>query len=362
MRQIDEQDLIDLALGAAILGTGGGGDPYVGRLLAQEAIRACGPVTVCDPGDVPDDALVVPAAMMGAPTIMVEKLPQGEEVINAFEALGAVLGRPVTHTVPMEVGGINSMIPFVVAARAGLPMIDADGMGRAYPELQMVLGSLYGVPAAPLAIADDKGNVAVLRTVDNHWTERLARSLTIDMGCTALIALYPMTGRQLKEAMIPSTLSLCERLGRLLRRTREEHGDPVAAVCETLSGTRLFTGKVVDVERRTEGGFSRAQTRVEGLGPDAGETLTLYSQNEFLLARRGDEVAASTPDLIMALDTETGEPVTTEGMRYGYRISVLATPCDPRWRSPGGLELVGPRYFGYDVDYVPIEQRVAGAV
>jgi len=357
MRQIDEHDLIDIALGAAILGTGGGGDPYVGRLLAQGAIRACGPVSVVDPDEVPDDALVVPAAMMGAPTIMVEKLPEGEEVIRAFEALGAVLGRPVTHTVPMEAGGINSMIPFVVAARAGLPMVDADGMGRAYPELQMVLGSLYDVAAAPMAIADDKGNVAVLRTVDNHWTERLARSLTIDMGCAALIALYPMTGRQLKESMIPSTLSLCERLGRLVRETRAEHGDPVEAVRDALNGARLFTGKVVDVERRTEGGFSRAATTVEGLGPDAGATLTLFSQNEFLLARRGGDVVASTPDLIMALDSDTAEPVTTEGMRYGYRISVLAAPCDPRWRSPGGLELVGPRYFGYDVDYVPIEER-----
>jgi DUF917 family protein len=240
-------------------------------------------------------------------------------------------------------------------------MVDADGMGRAYPELQMVIGTLYGVAAAPMAIADDKGNVAVLRTIDNRWTERLARSLTIDMGCAALIALYPMTGRQVKEAMIPGSLSLCQRLGRLVRETREAHGDAVEAVREALGGARLFTGKVADVERRTTGGFSRAETRVEGLGPDAGATLVLSSQNEFLLARRGEEVVASTPDLLMALDSDTAEPVTTEGLRYGYRVTVLAAPCDPRWRTPGGLDLVGPRYFGYDVDYVPIEERCAVA-
>ena len=69
---------------------------------------------------------------------------------------------------------------------------------------------------------------------------------------------------------------------------------------------------------------------------------------------------ASTPDLICVLDAETGEPVTTESMRYGFRVAVLGVPCHPRWRTPGGLGLVGPRYFGYDLDYVPVE-RLAGS-
>ena len=163
MRQATEHDLNDLATGAAILGTGGGGDPYIGKLLAQQAIRRNGPVTVVDPNEVPDDALVVPVAMMGAPTIMVEKLPQGDEILRAFEAIGEYLGKPITHAVPLEAGGINSMLPFVVAARTGLPLVDADGMGRAYPELQMFTGSLYGISATPMAIADDKGNVAIDR-------------------------------------------------------------------------------------------------------------------------------------------------------------------------------------------------------
>ncbi|MDT7797765.1 MAG: uncharacterized protein QOI78_1198 [Actinomycetota bacterium] len=54
---LTEDDLPDLARGAAVLGTGGGGDPYVGRLLVREAIRAHGPVTILDPSEVDDDAL-----------------------------------------------------------------------------------------------------------------------------------------------------------------------------------------------------------------------------------------------------------------------------------------------------------------
>ena len=89
--------------------------------------------------EVPDDAFVVPSAMMGAPTVMVEKLPRGDEVINAFKALGSYIGREPTHTMSIEAGGLNSTTPFVVAAQLGIPLVDADGMGRAFPEIQMFI-------------------------------------------------------------------------------------------------------------------------------------------------------------------------------------------------------------------------------
>jgi len=360
LREFTEDDLDDLAFGAAILGTGGGGNPYVGKLLARAAIREHGPVTIVDVDEVPDDALVVPSAMMGAPTVIVEKLPSGEEALAAFEALQERLGRRITHTMPIEAGGLNSTMPFTVAARLGIPVVDADGMGRAFPEVQMVTATIYGIPAAPMALADEKGNRVLLdRTVDNHWTERLARSVTVDMGSTALVAQYALSGRQVKEAMVPRTLRLATELGALVRIARERHEDPVAAIVEHLRGRRLFTGKITDVRRRTIAGFTRGEARLEGLGPDAGATLVLEFQNEFLVARREDAVLASVPDLITAVDWETGEPTTTEDLRYGFRVAVLAAPCDERWRTAAGLGIVGPRCFGYDFDYVPLEERAA---
>jgi uncharacterized protein len=358
VRRFAEEQLDDLAVGAAILGTGGGGNPYIGKLLARSALRESGPVTIVDVDEVPDDALVVPSAMMGAPTVIVEKLPSGEEAVRAFRALEQHLGRAITHTMPIEAGGLNSVIPFAVAARLGLPIVDADGMGRAFPEVQMVTAGVYGIPATPMALADEKGNEVILAgTLDNRWTERFARSITVDMGSTAMVAQYPLTGRQLKQAMVPGTLGLAEELGRLVRETKAEHGDPVAAVVERLAGRRLFTGKVTDVERRTVAGFARGEARLEGIGGHDGSELTLQFQNEHLVARRGGEVLASVPDLIMVLDGETGEATTTEDLRYGYRVAVLGAPCDGRWRTDPGLELVGPRCFGYDFDYVPIEER-----
>jgi DUF917 family protein len=356
MRQIGEHDLDDIAVGAAILGTGGGGDPYIGKLLAQQAIREHGPVTIVDVDEVEDDALILPAAMMGAPTIMVEKLASGDEILAAVDAVENYLGRKMTHAVAAEVGGINSLFPFVVAAKRGVPVVDADLMGRAFPELQMVIPTMYGISATPMAMADEKGNAVLLTTIDNHWTERFARSVVIDMGASSMITFYALSGRQAKEATAPGTLSLSQELGQLVRETRAAHGDVVGAVTERLAGFRLFSGKIADVSRRTEGGFARLEARVDGLGADAGATLVVRSQNEHLVAERDGRVVTSTPDLIVVLDADSGEPITTETLRYGFRVTVVGAPCDPRWRSEAGLALTGPRYFGYDVDYVPVEE------
>src|SRR5438105_92565 len=231
-RLVGEQDLEDLARGAAVLGTGGGGNPYIGKLLARQAIRQYGPVTLVDAAEVPDDAVVVQSAMMGAPTVMVEKLPGGDEVVNALLALQDHLGQQVTHVVCGEAGGINSTIPFVVAARTGLPLIDADGMGRAFPELQMLVPSMFGVSATPMVVADEKGNTVLLRTTGNRWTERFARSATIEMGCTALIACYAMNGQQVRDTMVLGTLTLCQELGRLIARP----GPPIPTRCRRSPG------------------------------------------------------------------------------------------------------------------------------
>ncbi|MFB8387677.1 DUF917 domain-containing protein [Microbacterium sp. NPDC055910] len=354
MREINVDNLADMARGAAILGTGGGGDPYVGMLLAEQAIKKHGPVTLLSVDEVDDDATIVPTAFMGAPTVMLEKMPSGSEMVTSLRAIEGVIGRPATHTVSLEAGGLNSMIPFVAAAELGIPLVDADGMGRAYPELQMLLPTLGGITASPMAMADERGNAVAFDTIDNAWAERLARSVVTDMGCSGGMSLYVLTGRQLKDHMVRDTLTLCEEIGRAVREARESHVDPVLAAVDSLNGRLLFRGKLTDVERTTVGGFNRGLARVEGTGTDADTTLEVDFQNENLVARRGDEVLASVPDLISILDTESGEAVTTERLRYGLRVSVIASPCDPRWRSPEGLALAGPEYFGYSHAYQPI--------
>ena len=357
IKSINRSDMTDIALGGAFLGTGGGGDPYIGRLMAEQAIDNHGPVEVIDVESLSDDALVIPVCMMGAPTVMLEKLPRGDEAINALRSLEAVLGREADAIFCIEAGGLNSTIPIAVAATAGLPIVDGDGMGRAFPELQMVSMTMFDIHACPMAMADEKGNALVLNTVDNLSTEKFARVITVEMGGAGLIALYPMTGAEAKKSILRGSLSLISNIGKIISYEQKANRNPADKLASELSGVRLFEGRITDVERRTEGGFARGQAIIQGLEAYQGRSMKLNFQNEFLLAEDNKgKPLAMTPDLICLLDLETGEPITTETMGYGYRVIVFGLPCDPKWRSKHGLELVGPKYFGYEADYKPIEE------
>ncbi|RCG32919.1 DUF917 domain-containing protein [Sphaerisporangium album] len=364
-RTITRHDLADLARGAALLGTGGGGDPYVGRLLVERAmLTGSGTITLLDPGELGDDDLVIPVAQMGAPTVMVEKIPGGGEAVAALRALEERLGRRADATMPIECGGINSMMPLLVAARTGLPVVDADGMGRAFPELQMETFSVYGVPGSPLAIGGENGETVIIDTgADNARMEWLARGITIRMGGVAHIAEYAMSGADVKRTAVPNTLGLGLRIGRALREAREEHRDPVQALAAAMEGTLydkvrvLFRGKVVDVERRTVAGFARGHARLAAFqGP--GE-LELTFQNEHLVARADGRVRCVVPDLICVLDADSGEPITTEGLRYGQRAVVVGISTPALMRTPEALAVFGPRAFGLDIDFRPVEDLVS---
>lgn len=358
MKLIDAQMIEDISIGAALLGTGGGGDPYIGKLMALQAIAENGPVKLLDVEEIPDEAWTIPSAMMGAPTVMVEKIPSGKEVFLAFEMLQSYLGEDIFATLPIEAGGVNSMIPIAVAATRGLPLIDADGMGRAFPELQMVTYHLYGNSATPMVAADEKGNTLLINTINNNWTERLARTATVEMGGSIMIAIYPMKGKAIKEAGIRGIVSFSAEIGKAIREARLKQEDPAKALMAVTGGFPLFKGKVTDVQRRTDGGFVRGETHLAGIEDHSGQEMKISFQNENLIANRNGHIIATVPDLICMVDAETATPITTEGVRYGQRVLALGIPCDSKWRSAKGLETAGPRYFGYDLDYIPIEERI----
>ena len=137
--QIRMSDLIPLSLGAAILGTGGGGNPYIGRLALKRQIEVTGrEPELIELSSVPDDALVVSVLMAGSPSIGLEKLLCESYIISPLRRLERYLGRRVDALIPIEVGGVNSLLPLMAGCMTGLPVIDADGMGRALDRKSVV--------------------------------------------------------------------------------------------------------------------------------------------------------------------------------------------------------------------------------
>src|SRR5207247_1731879 len=254
-RLLDPYSLRALARGCAVLGAGGGGDPYLGLLQALQAAEDFGPVPLMDLDELPDDSLVMPCGGIGAPTVSVEKIENGDEGGRLREHLEFLTGRRVAALMAAEIGGSNGLLPICWAARMRLPVADADGMGRAFPEVPQVTMHLAGISPSPAVVADERGNLVVFQPISGHWLERL-------------------------------------------------------------DGNRG--------------------------APERGRVL------------------ASVPDLISVLGSETGDAIVTERVAYGQRVTVIAFACDPVWRTEKGIAVAGPRAFGYEFDYQPVEE-LAGA-
>jgi DUF917 family protein len=356
-RLLDEPALRALARGCAVLGTGGGGDPRIGLLLALQALEEVGPTELVDLDDLPADALIMPCGMVGAPTVHIEKIENGGEGAVLREHLEQLTGRTVAALMPAEIGGSNGLLPLCWAGRMGLPVVDADGMGRAFPLIPQVTMHLAGIDPNPGVMTDERGNVLVFHAISGAWMERLERSAAVEFGGSGAATEYPMTVGQARGATVRGTFTLAIEIGDALTTAV---GDPIAALVAVTGGYPLMSGKVTDVERRTTKGFVRGSVVIEGIGDDAGRLLRLEIQNENLAALDQGRVLASVPDLITILDTETADAIPTERVRYGQRVTVIAMPCAPIWRSAFGLQMAGPRAFGYDFDYVPVEE-LAGA-
>ena len=359
---ISLEDTLPLAIGAGILGTGGGGNTYIGRIWLEKELRERGEgCRIIEADDVPDDALVCAVAGMGAPTVGIERIRQGDELANTVRVLERHLGQRMAALVIGEIGGSNALRPLICGLQMGLPVVDGDPMGRAFPELQMDTFSINGVPGFPMALGDTHGNVVIFDPVDSpRRAEQYARALTIEMGGTAALVMPVMRGAVMKRHIIRGTYTLAHRIGRAVLEARRTHDDPAEAVAALAGGRVLFRGKIVDVERRTVQGFARGTMQLVGFGaPD--DTMTIVFQNENLIDWHNGAVVCTVPDLICVLSLEDGTPVQTEMVRYGLRVAVLGLPAPEPLTTPRALEVVGPAAFGYaDVPFRPLPRPAHG--
>jgi DUF917 family protein len=354
--QLDASNMHALSLGCAVLGGGGGGDPALGLAMALLAVQEHGPVPVVDLDALPDDLLVMPCGMVGAPAIADERIWNGNEGQTLRDTVEGLFGVPVGALMCFEIGGANGLLPVTWAARCGLPLVDADGMGRAFSYLEKQAMHLVGVGASPVVLADAGGSTFVVRAAENARAGRLARAAATTLGGVCAGALSCMTGARARVSAISGSVSRAVSLGEAMRSQTLE--GRLAGAREQVGALVLMQGRVADVTHGSETGGALDSTTIQGTGTDARRQMRLELQSEFLLAVEDGAVLAATPDLICLLAHETGDPIVIERLRSGQAVVVIAAPASEIWRSDAGLALAGPRAFGYDLEYSPI---IAGA-
>ncbi len=352
MKQLHVDDIEALATGAWILGTGGGGSPYHASLELKRLYDEGRRVDLLDPEELPDDAAVAVVSIQGAPLVIQERLVDSRLIARAVEVMQAHLGRRFDAVMAIEIGGMNGIQPLLAAARLGIPAVDADAMGRAYPEAQMTSFAVADLAPAPLTTVDPRGaEVVVARVPTWKWMERVSRKVCTEFGSIAATCKAPRTGAEVKRWAIWRTTSKAIALGQAVLKARRSHSDPIEAVLAAESGSTLFSGKVIEVERQTTEGFLRGRTVIEGLDAYREQRIEISFQNEWIVVWRDGVPLSTTPELICVLDSVSGEGIGSETIRYGQRVTVIVLPAPDLFLSPRGLQHVGPRAFGYDIEY-----------
>jgi DUF917 family protein len=370
IRTLTEQEMIDMMQGSSIQASRSSNTETMVKRV-KEAFAQGRKFTMVSLDDLPDDWIVanlVGVGGGGAWQYVIERtkkqnLPTIPNAgARAIELLGKHIGKPINAVIRFEPAGAT-LNTFIAASELGLPVVDACPAGRAVPELEMQTTFANGINTGPGALVTRWGDIVYLdKVVDDYRVEDLARALAVGSGGGASMAYNPLTGKQLRKAVIKGDVSTSILLGRTVREAREKAQDPVAALLKVSKGHKLFQGVVTKADTKGEGGFTWWDVELRGTGPYSGHTYKVFVKNENLVAWLDGKPDAMAPDLIINLDPKTGDTIvgpSLGGYNLNQEVALISIPAHPLWRTPKGIEVIGPRHFGFDFDYVPIEQVMA---
>lgn len=371
IRTLTEQELVDMMQGSSIQASRSSNTENLIKRV-REAMGQGRKFTMIALEDLPDSWTVADLVTVGGggawDYVNERAKRQNLTVIpntsaRAVEALGQQIGRKIDAVIRFEPAG-QTLNTLLAAAELGIPIVDACLAGRAVPELSMQTSFASGLKTGPGAVVTRWGDVVQLKSVvDDYRIEDLARAFAVSSGGSASMAYNPLTGAQLKKVVIPGDVSTSIMYGRTLREARAKQADPVAALLKASGGFKLFRGVVTKADMKGDGGFTWWDVEMRGTGPYTGHQYKVFVKNENLLGWLDGKPDAMTPDLIVNLDPKTGDTIvgpSLGGYNVDQEVTLIAIPAHALWRTPKGLELLGPRHFGFDFDYQPIEQLQKG--
>lgn len=346
-------DVAPMSLGAAVLGAGGGGEPYVAEIMLAALLDRVGSVPVLSIDDLGDLDRVAPFAMVGSPHAISEMLV-GLPMLEALLANPLAVQDPPTAVMPFEMAGVNALMPLAAAALLGLPCVDADFAGRGVPSLDLTVLQHSDAPAQEHVLIDALGRSVVVSAAPGLSAEGLLRPITELMGSLAAYSTRPFEAKDLAAQSLPGTLSRCLEIGRAFSCLAESEDDAADAVLRSLGACRIAEGSVMERLSDVDGFGQRASVVLES-AEDLGVLTRIELRNEFHVVTRDGLVLATVPDLIVMLDRDTWTPLSVDDVVPGRDVRVVALAAHARWRTEEGIRIAGPRAFGHGVDYVPFE-------
>ena len=343
-RILGKAELEDIVWGSTLLGSGGGGSPRDGLQLVAGMENE---ITLLDPADLPESANAVAVAGIGAPKAIAEQGfgPEAIIVYDAMKSVTAIGGVKIDYLMPGEIGGLNTLTPLYVASHKNVPVVDADGNGRAVPELATGLYPIYKIPTSPLVVANKAGDIIVAYLADPLDTaaaETIARTAAVSFGMLAAFSTWIVSIATIKKCLVTNSISKVGEIGKAIREARASGKDAVKEVVTVTGGKELFRGKIQKIEVRTAEGFDFGRTTIEGMADYKGKTFVIDSKNENMLAWQEGKPVIMVPDLITMITTK-GEPLNNADTKEGMEIAIIGIHAPEPWlRTPGGFDCWKP--------------------
>lgn len=366
-RLLTEREVADAMVGAQILATrGNASEGYIKRAL--DAMKQGKEFRLISIEDLSEDGTVVSPSGVGGGTPWQQVLDRAKAqglasvpnpALISVQALGRYLKKEFSAIVQNEPAG-STYVAFMTAADLGIPILDGCLSGRARPEIQQQIPFAVGISGTPAALVSRWGDVIYVdKAVDDFRLEDISRGLAVASGGGIQMAQNAMSKAEVRRGVIPGVISQSILFGRTIREAREKGADPVAALVKASGGFLLFRGTVSKSEHRGEFGFAWADVELQGTGSDQGHAYKLFIKNENIMGWRDGKPDCMPPDLISNLDPKTGEAHLTwreKGYPLGQDVILVGIPAPKEWRTARGLEIMGPRHFGFDLDYIPLEE------
>ncbi len=356
MKTLSHQDLEDILYGAAIFGTGGGGELSEGLAMIDDALSKGKEFKMVTLDEAPQDALVCTPYMLGAISALpadqehlYERLPRSAEpsILAAYRRFEEYLGREFYGTISCELGGSNTATAFYAAAMSGAYIIDADPAGRAVPEITHSTYYIEGLPAAPIVLANEFGEAIICENViDDARAEHIVRALSMVSRNDIAAIDHALEIREIRDAVIPGAISMALEMGRSWREASVSGLDAAAVIADKGAGFVAFRGTIEASDWKTEDGFTIGNLSISGVDGFADDIYRIWLKNENMIGWLNDKVHATIPDMICLIDTVTGAPVTNPNYYEGQNVAVVILPAPAPFTTPKGLAAFGPAYVG----------------
>ena len=360
-----EQEIDDFIRGCTFFGTGGGGLPANGKRSLMDELAAGREVGWIDVSQIPDEATSVCPFLMGsiAPHTpeTIEEMKgyemtdetsvnlEGDRMAKAILALQEYTGKKFDVVVPIELAGANTPAAMAAASKLGIVTVDGDYTGRAIPEIVQITFNYKGHCLTPVASVDEWGNECIIKSAINPRTlEHIGKLISVAGYGLAGQAGLSLDGKNTRDTVIPGTLTECYQAGRILREAKEAGQDPVKALLDAFGGYELGRGTITVKDDRDDAGYYWGTITVD-CGADE---LKYWFKNENHVVWKNGQPSVTSPDIIAAVDTDTGEPVPNPLARVGQNVALVAMACKPQ---QADTTLLTPRYFGFDIDHIPIQ-------